>query len=48
MTINHHKKCDTEISEVMIIIIQNVIEMLMDINHKVLKFIQKKVGLNRA
>ena len=28
----------------MIIIIQNVIEMLMDTNHKVLKFIQK-VGL---
>ena len=43
MTINRHKKYDTEISEAMITIILNVMEMLMDTNHKVLKFIQKKL-----
>ena len=32
----------------MIIIIQNVIEMLMDTNHKVLKFIQKVSWSERA
>lgn len=41
MAIKHREKYGIEILEVMIIIIQNAIEMLMDANHKVLKFIQK-------